>query len=148
MADKVIIGLGLAVATLFGGLLTSVILEENRTATMNDALSGHFNEASFRLEGAHAVTATYEGRNYTFNFDNSTVLGGQTRGVGFGGAGYGGMVSFDHFEDKTAIATARAQGCAIAAHMAQAANPGWPVTGKFEDARRKAATFTVAHCQP
>lgn len=143
---RVILGLLGFMVALASGALVYGFKEESAKAATESALSSTFNNAVFQLEGAHAVTADYEGRKYTYNFDNKTILGGQTRGAGFGGAGYGGMVSFEDFEDKAAIETARTQGCTIAAHMAKAANPGFPVAAAFEDARAKAVRFTAGYC--
>jgi ribose 5-phosphate isomerase RpiB len=144
--DWVMCSLILALVTAGGSFAGLSIKSDNAEAAMKEALSTRFNDSSFHLEGAHAVTANYEGRNYTYNFDNKTVLGGQTRGVGFGGAGYGGMVSFDNFEDKAAIATARVEGCKIARQMETAENPGFPVRSEFEEARVKAARFKATYC--
>ncbi|MBU0800066.1 MAG: hypothetical protein KKA05_03600 [Alphaproteobacteria bacterium] len=143
---KGLIGLFGAAVLLMTGFMTAAVIDEQAQESMQNALAATFNNATFTLEGAHAVTSDYEGRKYTYNFDNNSVLGGQTRHVGFGGGGYGGMVSFDNFEDKAAIATARVMGCGIAAHMAVATNPGWPVTAEFKSAQRKAADFTQKYC--
>lgn len=144
--DKKFAGFMAGLFMILGGLLGIMYMEDVAQNGLKNALSTRFNDAAFTLEGAHAVTASYEGRNYTYNFDNKTVLGGQTRGAGLGGAGYGGMVSFEDFEDQAAIETARVQGCRIAAHMATAQNPGFTVHSSFEEARNKANRFAKAYC--
>jgi hypothetical protein len=130
---------------IFFGVM-AVAVEKQAKESMQNALTAAFNSATFTLEGAHAVTSNYEGRKYTYNFDNNTVLAGLTRHVGFGGGGYGGLVSFDNMEDKAAIENARVQGCLIAAQVANTANPGWPVTAEFKDAQTKAARFAATYC--
>ena len=143
---KVIFFLGGTIAVVLAGTLTAAFHEESGNAAIQDAISAQKDGKAFTLEGAHAVTADYEGRRYTFNFDNRTVMAGRTQHVGFGGAGYGGLVSFENMNNDAAIAEALAQGCAIAGRAATQPNPGWPVTDKFSDTQKKAAQFAAAYC--
>jgi hypothetical protein len=135
-----------AMGVLMGVTLISSYKEDTAKTAMAAAFSTAAKDTTYRLEGAHAVTTEYEGRKYTYNFDNKTILAGQTEHVGFGGGGYGGLQSFDNFKDQAAITTARTQGCAVAAQAAKAENPGWPVTTEFSDAQAKAARFAKQYC--
>lgn len=129
-----------------GGAVTGAVLEDSAKQKMADTFTEVVGNMVYTLEGAHAVTASYEGRNYTYNFDNKTVLGGSTEHVGFGGGGYGGMESFANFEDKAAIELARAHACAIAKTAQTAENPGWPVSDAFAARQAKARDFALKYC--
>lgn len=109
----------------------------------------------YELTSGHTVRVSDgSGIVHNFNFSTNTVTSGGAEGVRHGGAGYGGMLSFDKVNQE-AVKAANVAGCQIAKDVIPNHKPYWVyytsasyLTGVnlMETNQQRGNIFNMMHC--
>ena len=109
----------------------------------------------YELTSGHTVRVSDgSGIVHNFNFSTNTVTSGGAEGVRNGGAGFGGMLSFDKVNQE-AVKAANAAGCQIAQDVIPNHDPYWVyyasasyLTGRnlMEKNQQRGNIFNMVHC--